>query len=41
MEQPGVSISNVTLQYGRSKKATPTLHNMHMNIPKGAMYVLI
>lgn len=35
MEQQGVSISNVTLQYGR--KAKPTLNSMNMNIPKGAM----
>lgn len=35
MEQSGVVINNVTLQYGR--KAQPTLVNMNMNIPKGAM----
>ena len=39
MEQPGVCISNVSLQYGR--KAKPTLNNMNMNIPKGAIYGLL
>ena len=35
MDQPGVCVSNVTLQYGR--KAKPTLNNMNMNIAKGTM----
>jgi len=39
MEQPGILCSNITLQYGR--KAAPTLTNMNMNIPKGAIYGLL
>lgn len=35
MDQQGVSISNVTLTYGR--KAKPTLNKMNMNIAKGTM----